>query len=81
MTGKKRLATALRLSTHRIGRALAVGAEVSAAVPQGNALNGGTANRAGNAFPVSDLEIKMGCAQLTSRADISIRAGSFPGNS
>ena len=77
MTGKKRLATALRLSTHSIGRGLAVGAEVSASVPQGNALNGSTANRAVHAFPVSDVEIKMRCAQLTARADISVRAGSF----
>ena len=60
---------------------LAVRAEVSAAVPQGNTLNGSTANRAGLAFPVSDLEIKMRCAQLTARADISVRAGSFPGDS
>jgi hypothetical protein len=81
MTGKKRLVMALRLSTHSIGRALAVGAEVGAAVPQGNTLNGSTANRAGLAFPVSDLEIKMGCAQLAARADISVRAGSFPGDS
>ena len=60
---------------------LAVGTEIGAVVPQGNALNGGTANRAGLAFPVSNLEIKMRCAQLTARADISIRAGSFPGDS
>ena len=81
MTGKKKLAMVLRLSTHSIGRWLTVGAEVSAAVPQGNALNGGTANRAGHTFPVSDVEIKMRCAQLTARADISVRAGSFPGDS
>jgi len=56
---------------------LAVRAEVGAAVPQKNALDGGTANRTGHAFPVSNFEIKMGCAQLTTRADIGIRAGSF----
>ncbi len=60
---------------------LAIRTEVSAAVLQRNTLNGSTANRAGHAFPVSDVEIKMGCAQLTAGADISVRAGSFPGDS
>ena len=60
---------------------LAAGAEAGAPTSQEEALNGGAADGAGLAFPVGDLEIKVGGAQLTAGADIGIGAGSLPGDS
>ena len=56
---------------------LASGAEVAAAVLHHTPLDGGAANGAGFASPMSNLEIEMGCAHLALGADVGIHAGAF----
>lgn len=40
-------------------------------------LDGATANRAGSAYTMSNLEIEIGCAQLALGIDLAIHAGAF----
>ena len=60
-----------------VARRLALWAEVGAAVLNGNPLDGAAANRAGFVSFMSNLEIKMRCAQLALGADVGIHAGAF----
>ena len=60
---------------------LASGAEVGAAVLHQDPLDGAAANGTGFASFMSNLEIKMSCAQLALRADVGIHAGAFAANS
>jgi hypothetical protein len=56
---------------------LASGAEVGAAVLHQDPLDGAAANGAKFASPMSNLKIKMGCAQLTLGANVGIHASAF----
>ena len=61
---------------------LTFGAEVRAAVTDGDALNGVTADRAGLAAQaVGNLELKVGGAQRAIGAEVGINAGTFIANS
>ena len=60
-----------------VARRLALRAEVGAAALHGNPLDWAAANGAGFASLMSNLEIKMGCAQFAPGADIGIHAGAF----
>ena len=61
---------------------LAFGAEVRAAVTDGDALDGVTADRAGLATKaVGDLKLEMGGAQRAIGAEVGINAGTFIANS
>ena len=56
---------------------LASGAEAGATVLHQDPLDGAAANGAGFASSMSNLKIKMGCAQLALRTDVGIHAGAF----
>jgi len=56
---------------------LASGAEAGAAVLYQDPLDGAAANGAGFAYPVSNLKIEMGCAQLALGGDVGIHTGAF----
>ena len=56
---------------------LTSGAKAGATVLHRDPLDGAVANRAGFAPLMSNLEIKMGCAQLALGADVGIHAGAF----
>jgi len=59
---------------------LTSGAEAGATVLHQDPLDGAAANGAGFASLMSNLKIKMGCAQLAFRADVGIYAGAFAPN-
>jgi len=59
---------------------LAVRAEVCSPIPHQNALDGTMANRASLPFPVGNLKIKLGTAELPAGADVGINAGAFIAN-
>jgi len=56
---------------------LTSGAEAGATVLHQDPLDGAAANGAGFASPMSNLKIKMGCAQLALGADVGVHAGDF----
>jgi len=56
---------------------LASGAEASATVLHRDPLDGAAADGAGFASLMSNLKIKMGCAQLALGADVGIHAGAL----
>ena len=56
---------------------LASGAEVGATVLHRDPLDGAAANGAGLTSLMSNIKIKMSCAQLALRADVGIHAGAF----
>jgi hypothetical protein len=60
---------------------LTSGAKAGATVLNGNPLDGAAANRAGFAPLMSNLEIKMSCAQFALGTDIGIHAGAFAADS
>ena len=60
---------------------MAVGAEIAAAVSDGQALDRPAAYRTGFATTVSHTKVKVGSAQLTAGAFIGINTGAFAVNS
>src|SRR3972149_1445918 len=56
---------------------LASGAEAGATVLHRDPLDGAAANGAGFASPMSNLKVRMSCAQLALGADVGIHAGAF----
>ena len=57
---------------------LAVGAEVGAAIADGDALNRGATNRAElTVKAVGNLKLKVGCPYFTTGTKVGIYAGSF----
>ena len=68
----------IRLLYQRPGtEGLTSGAEAGAAVLHQDPLDGAAANGAGFVSLVSNLEIKMSCAQLALGTDVGIHTGAF----